>query len=212
MLKNFADNCDSAASELKAAAIPGQQYHVIVPINSLKDNEAYCSNFEDGTKLALVRYPHGGIFEIPIVTVNNKNKIGKELLGTDSIDGIGINHNVAEQLSGADYDGDTVMVLPITGNIKISSSNPLPELKGFDPKVEYSVNYDKSTGKGYDDNGNEIKLMSEKEKQKEMGIISNLINDMTLKGANPHETAKAVKHSMVVIDAEKHKLDYVNTI
>ena len=115
---------------------------------------------------------------------------------------------MAEQLSGADYDGDTVMVLPITGNIKISSSNPLPELKGFDPKVEYSVNYDKSTGKGYDDNGNEIKLMSEKEKQKEMGIISNLINDMTLKGANPHETAKAVKHSMVVIDACKHHLDY----
>lgn len=208
LLKNFADNCDSAASELKAAAIPGQQYYVMVNINSLKDNEAYCPNFEDGTKLALVRYPHGGIFEIPIVTVNNKNKIGKELLGTDSIDGIGVNHNVAEQLSGADYDGDTVMALPITGNIKISSSNPLPELKGFDPKVEYSVNYDKSTGKGYDDNGNEIKLMSEKEKQKEMGIISNLINDMTLKGANPHETAKAVKHSMVVIDACKHHLDY----
>jgi len=31
---------------------------------------------------------------------------------------------------------------------------------------------------------------------------------MTLKGAKPSELARAVKHSMVVIDAEKHKLDY----
>ena len=44
--------------------------------------------------------------------------------------------------------------------------------------------------------------------QNEMGRISNLITDMTLKGANDDELARAVKHSMVVIDAEKHKLDY----
>ena len=42
----------------------------------------------------------------------------------------------------------------------------------------------------------------------EMGRISNLITDMTLLGADDHEIARAVKHSMVVIDAEKHKLDY----
>ncbi len=47
-----------------------------------------------------------------------------------------------------------------------------------------------------------------KNTQTEMGIISNLITDMTLKGATEDELARAVKHSMVVIDAEKHKLDY----
>lgn len=42
----------------------------------------------------------------------------------------------------------------------------------------------------------------------EMGKISNLITDMTLAGAPPEKMARAVRHSMVVIDAEKHKLDY----
>lgn len=41
-----------------------------------------------------------------------------------------------------------------------------------------------------------------------MGKISNLITDMTLAGADEKELARAVRHSMVVIDAEKHKLDY----
>jgi hypothetical protein len=41
-----------------------------------------------------------------------------------------------------------------------------------------------------------------------MGKISNLITDMTIKAANTTEIARAVKHSMVVIDAEKHSLDY----
>ena len=44
--------------------------------------------------------------------------------------------------------------------------------------------------------------------QRQMGEISNLITDMTLKGATEPEIARAVKHSMVVIDAAKHKLDY----
>ena len=43
---------------------------------------------------------------------------------------------------------------------------------------------------------------------REMGVISNLITDMTLKGASNEELTRAVKHSMVVIDAYKHKLDY----
>ena len=46
------------------------------------------------------------------------------------------------------------------------------------------------------------------EKQRKMGEVSNLITDMTLKGASQSEIARAVKHSMVVIDAEKHNLDY----
>ena len=41
-----------------------------------------------------------------------------------------------------------------------------------------------------------------------MGMISNLITDMTLRGATEDELASAVRHSMVVIDAAKHKLDY----
>ena len=42
----------------------------------------------------------------------------------------------------------------------------------------------------------------------QMGMISNLVNDMTLGGASEREIARAVKQSMVVIDAVKHKLDY----
>ena len=41
-----------------------------------------------------------------------------------------------------------------------------------------------------------------------MGDISNLITDMTIKGAPTDKIARAVKHSMVVIDAEKHNLDW----
>ena len=45
--------------------------------------------------------------------------------------------------------------------------------------------------------------------QRQMGEISNLITDMTLANANNDEDLiKAVKYSMVVIDAGKHKLDY----
>ena len=41
-----------------------------------------------------------------------------------------------------------------------------------------------------------------------MGKISNLITDMTLLGASEDKLARAVRHSMVVIDDEKHHLDY----
>lgn len=55
-------------------------------------------------------------------------------------------------------------------------------------------------------NGSEYKLM--KKTDTEMGKISNLITDMTLLGASEDKLARAVRHSMVVIDAEKHHLDY----
>ena len=55
-------------------------------------------------------------------------------------------------------------------------------------------------------NGVEYPIM--KNTGTEMGKISNLITDMTLAGAPNDKIARAVKHSMVVIDAEKHKLDY----
>lgn len=196
LLSKFADECDSAAVHLQAAALPGQKYHVIIPITSMKDTEIYAPNYENGTKVALIRYPHGGTFEIPILTVNNKHALARKLLGTDTVDAVGINSNVAERLSGADFDGDTVMVIPThdsSGKVKIASTPPLKGLEGFDPKAEYperpGMKPMKNTGT-------------------QMGIISNLITDMTLKGAPPEELARAVRHSMVVIDAEKHHLDY----
>lgn len=213
-LEKFADGCDSAAVHLKAAALPGQRYHVIIPINSLKDNEVYAPGYEPGTKLALVRYPHGGTFEIPILTVTDKNPTAKKIIGTQSIDAIGINKKVADRLSGADFDGDTVMCIPThdkSGKVKITSTPPLKGLEGFDPKEKYGsddVRTDSSGNKHYYQNGREYRLMTKRGTQTQMGIISNLITDMTLAGANDDELAAAVRHSMVVIDAEKHKLNY----
>lgn len=200
LLKSFADDCDSAAEHLQAAALPRQKYQVILPITSLKDHEVYAPNFKDGETVALIRYPHGGTFEIPILTVNNKQKDARKVLGTNPKDAIGINSNVAERLSGADFDGDTVMVIPCnstSSRVKITSTPRLKELEGFDPKLEYG-----GKPKGT------YKVMTKENTQKEMGVISNLITDMTLKGATPDELARAVKHSMVVIDAAKHELDY----
>lgn len=212
LLRSFAEDCDSAAVHLQAAALPGQKYHVIIPVNSLKDNEIYAPNYENGTKLALIRYPHGGTFEIPICTVNNKHAAAKKLLGTDVIDAVGINSNVAARLSGADFDGDTVMCIPThdkAGKVKITSTKELDGLKGFEPKIQYGpdkVVTDSNGKEHYYRNGKEYRQM--RNTQTEMGKISNLITDMTLKGADTKELASAVRHSMVVIDAEKHKLDY----
>lgn len=198
LLNDFADTCEGTSMTLKASAFPGQSTKVILPINQIKETEAYCPTYENGTKLALIRFPHAGTFEIPIVTVNNKNVHGKRNLGAIQ-DAIGINAKVAERLSGADFDGDTVMAIPITDKVSIKSTPALKELKDFDPKTEYAV----PPG-----NPNHVRLMKKEEKQREMGVISNLITDMTLRGADEKELARAVKHSMVIIDAEKHGLDY----
>lgn len=193
LLKSFSDDCDAAAVHLQAASLPGQKYQVILPVTSMKDTEVYAPNYNNGDKLALVRFPHGGTFEIPILTVNNKHAEAKRMIGTNALDAVGINSKVAERLSGADFDGDTVMVIPIKGSTKITSTPPLKGLEGFDPKMSYperpGMKYMKNT-------------------QTEMGKISNLITDMTILGANQDELARAVRHSMVVIDAAKHKLDY----
>lgn len=203
LLNKFADECDAAAVDLKAAALPGQKYHVMIPINTLKENEVYAPQYENGTKLALIRYPHAGTFEIPILTVNNKHESAKKLIGTDTFDAIGLNKKNAERLSGADFDGDTVMCIPThdpKGKVKIKSTEPLKGLEGFDPQLEYAyrpgMKLMKDEARGTDNT------------QVEMGKISNLITDMTLFGAPSSEMAKAVRHSMVVIDAGKHKLDY----
>lgn len=210
-LEKFASSCDSAAVDLKAAALPGQKYHVIIPINAVGDTKIYAPNYKDGTKVALIRYPHAGPFEIPILTVDNKNATARKILGTDVRDVVGITKKVADRLSGADFDGDTVMVIPTHGasrKVMISSRDELPGLKDFDPK-SYQYTEKKTDSKGvthYYRNGKEFKTM--KNTNNEMGKISNLISDMYLFGANDDEISRAVRHSMVVIDAEKHKLDY----
>lgn len=212
-LEKFASECDSAAVNLKAAALPGQKYHVIIPINTLKDTEVYAPQYKDGTKLALIRYPHGGIFEIPILTVNNKNGDAKNIIGPSSTDAVGINKKIADMLSGADFDGDTVMCIPThdkQGKVKITNKKDgLEGLKGFDNKALYQYTHAVENPDGtmtYYRGTKKFHVM--KATDNEMGKISNLITDMTLAGATEDELARAVRHSMVVIDAEKHKLDY----
>ena len=195
LLVDFASECDSAAVHLKAAALPRQTTQVILPMTCMKENEVYAPNYRNGEQIALVRYPHGGTFEIPVLTVNNKNKTAQGILSTDVKDAIGIHPKVAERLSGADFDGDQVVAIPTNDKVKIKSTPALKELEGFDPKTQYC----ERPG---------MKYMTKSDTQKQMGMVSNLITDMTLKGATTSEIARAVKHSMVVIDAEKHKLDY----
>lgn len=194
LLESFADDCDAATVHLKAAALPRQTTKVLLPVPSLKDNEIYAPTFKSGEHVVLIRYPHGGIFEIPELVVNNNHKKAKSILG-NAIDAVGINFKVAEQLSGADFDGDTAVVIPVNSKTRIIHRKSLEQLKGFDPKAEYPYHEG-------------MKVMSKVNTQREMGKVSNLITDMTLKGAPVEDIAKAVKHSMVVIDAQKHKLDY----
>jgi DNA-binding CsgD family transcriptional regulator len=193
LLEAFADGCDSSAVHLKAAALPRQASHVILPFPNMKENEVYAPNYRDGETVVLIRYPHGGIFEIPELKVNNKNQEAKSKL-PQAKDAIGIHPKVAERLSGADFDGDSVLVIPNNqGDIKTSSR--LKALIDFDPKLAYPA---------YEG----MPKIKPRTKQMKMGDVSNLITDMTIKGATTDEIARAVRHSMVVIDSEKHNLNY----
>lgn len=209
-LKDFAETCDTASVTLKAAAMPKQRSRVILPIESLKDNEVYARDYKNGTKVMMIRYPHGGTFELVTATVNNRNKEAQRVLG-DAFDAVGINSNVAGRLSGADFDGDSITIFPITPSIKFEVRDPLPGLIGFEPKALYAADRIETDSKGkehYFRNGKEYKVMPKTSTNKEMGIASNLITDMTLGGADDKELERAVRHSMVVIDAAKHHLDY----
>lgn len=198
LLQSFADDCDSAAVDLKAAPLPGQKTHVILPLTKIKDNEIYAPQYRTGEEVVLIRHPHGGTFEIPRLIVNNHNAQGRDIIGNQAQNAVGISAKVAEQLSGADFDGDTVLVIP-TKNQSIKTSKPLKDLEGFDPK-EYYKAYPGMKEVGPKSDGFH--------KQQQMGKVSNLITDMTIKGATEAEIARAVKHSMTVIDAEKHNLDW----
>ena len=243
LLLSFADDCDASSVDLKAASLPRQKYQVILPLTSIGDNEVYAPNYNNGEKVALIRYPHGGLFEIPILTVNNNNKEGQRVIGKNAADGardaIGITKKVADRLSGADFDGDTVTVIPISDKVNIKNQPPFRNLINFDNKLEYSYTKEQVANgefllrvKKYKKDKMSDEAMAKAENlsvpefkdkvksakknaaqlmrntQTEMGIISNLITDMTLEGATPKELERAVRHSMVVIDAEKHNLNY----
>ena len=218
MLETFANDCDSAAVHLKAASLPRQKYQVILPLTDIKDNEVFAPQFHDGETVALVRFPHEGIYQIPILKVNNKNKEGRRVITSSAADAVGISKRTAEKLSGADFDGDTALVIPCNSehsNVRINSKPIDRELEEFDNKM---YRFDKivtdSSGKEhYYRGGREFKPMKNPNTgadstQMEMGKISNLITDMTLRGAPDSELIRATKHSMVVIDAAKHGLDY----
>jgi hypothetical protein len=199
LLDSFAESADAAAVHLKAAALPRQRSHVILPIPGLRENEIYAPYYKNGETVALVRHPHGGIFEIPELKVNNRNPEGKKALGPTpnrppAIDAVGIHPSVAKKLSGADFDGDTVLVIPNTRRT-LKTAPALEALKNFDHINMYPL-------------AEGMKVMTNEMKQQHMGDVSNLITDMTIKGASFDEIARAVKHSMVVIDAENHKLNY----
>lgn len=207
MLETFAQDCDSSAVNLKAAPLPRQATHVLLPMDSIKPNEIYAPNYENGEQVALVRYPHQGTFEIPVLTVNNKNAEARNIIG-NAEKAVGIHHTAAEQLSGADFDGDTAIVIPLRStSIKLRTSEDLKGktgfealegLKTFDPKEVYKA-YEGMPRVGEGDGFH---------KGTEMGKISNLITDMTIKGATPEEIARATRHSLCVIDAEKHNLNW----
>ena len=204
MLEEFADKCDSAAVHLKAAALPRQGVFAILPVTSLKDNEIYAPMYEPGEEVVLIRHPHQGTFEIPRLIVNNNNKEGKTVVGETAPHAVGIPFNVAKQLSGADYDGDTVIVIPTKGQ-KITTDKYLEGLKNFDAFTLYERSPDDPRCTGKDRDG---KIGDRFNKGLQMGKVSNLITDMTLQGAPLEDVEKAVKHAMVVIDAEKHNLDW----
>lgn len=193
MLEDFASSCDSDAVHLKAYGFPGQAGKVILPVTTLPENQIYAPSYANGTQVVLIRYPHASITEIPSLTVNNNHKDAKKILG-QAIDAVGISPKTAQQLSGADFDGDTVYVIP-NNNGDIKFAKQYKDLQDFDTKEAYP---------GYSG----MKVISHQYQQKQMGVVTNLITDMTVAGAKPEELIKAIKHSMVIIDAEKHQLDW----
>ena len=194
LLEKYSDGLITKAAQLKAQGLPNTKSHVILPFPDMNPDEVYAPKYENGTRLVLIRHPHGGTFELPEVTVNNvSNTTAKKVMG-NAPDAIGMHPSVAKKLSGADFDGDTVLAIPnkATGPQHIVTTKTRKELSDFDP-MDYKVDHATITAR---------------HKQTEMGLASNLITDMHIKGATPAEIVKAVKHSMVVIDSEKHHLDY----
>ena len=197
LLLEFAGSCDTASWKLQGAKMPGQSTQLLMPCLSLKDGECYCPNYPNGTELVLIRYPHAGRFEAARVTVNNNNVEGRRLYGMTTREVIGVKPKTRQQLSGADCDGDTVTAIP-DPNHEIKTEKYPKELAEFDYDLLYPFPKGaKEVGKG-----------DGFRKQMQMGTVSNLITDMTQQKASLDKIIRATKYSMVVIDAEKHKLDW----
>lgn len=195
-LESFAEDCESKACHMKGAALPGQTTKCLIPLPSLRPDECYCPEYPDGTVLACIRFPHANVCEIPVLRVNNKNEEGRRKMG-QSKGGIGIHPDAAKQASGADFDGDNFVCIPDRdGTIKVGK--PIRDLIDFEPK-EVFKKPDSAVPTGHGDGF---------KKGMRMGLASNLITDMTLGGASLPEIIRAIKYSMVVIDAEKHNLDW----
>lgn len=200
MLTSFAEDCDAAAVHLKGASMPRQRSQVILPAPWLKENEIVAYNFNDGEKLAAARFPYAGPFEGMEFTVNNRDAKAKKILtrddGSVAIDAVMIHPSAAKKMSGADFDGDTIILIP-NNDKRITVRPSLEGLRNFDTD-QYQLKEDDPP----------VDIHHGFHKQREMGSVSNLITDMTIKGATPDELERAVKHSMVIIDAEKHHLDW----
>lgn len=194
LLEDYANNCDANAVDLSVKGVKNQAFQVLLPVPSMKDTEIYAPRYNDGDTVALIRYPHAGPFEIAVLKVNNKQADAKKIM-KNAFDAVGVNKAVLDQLSGADCDGDTAVVLPLgSNNLSVKATPYFKELREFDPKM-YAL-------------PDTAPRMNNRTKQIQMGITTNLIADMTAQGAEKGEIIRAVKHSMVVIDAEKHHLDY----
>lgn len=223
LLDSFSKACDKDAVHLQAAALPRQCNSIILPVPSLKPNEIYAPNFNNGETVALIRHPHGGTFEIPVLTVNNKNREARSTMGTAPLDAVGIHPEAAQRLSGADFDGDHVIVIPNPvegGQIRTQPLiGPLADLRTFDHQNTYAPFDGMKTIDGgvwnqakgevvYPRDAQGAPIRKTRNMGTEMGRISNLITDMTIQGATPSELVRAVKHSMVIVDAEKHSLNF----
>ena len=200
LMSSFADDCDAAAVHLKGASLPRQRSRVILPAPWLKENEIVAYDYNDGEHLVGIRHPYGGNFEAGDFVVNNRDKRAKDILtrpdGTLAIDAVMIHPKMAAKMSGADFDGDTILVIP--NNDKRITVRPVLEgLRNFSTDM-YQLK----------DDAPPVDADHGFHKQREMGSVSNLITDMTIKGATDSELERAVRHSMVVIDAEKHHLDW----
>lgn len=206
LLETFGEETDSASVHLKAANMPRQATKVILPSTHVKPTEIFAPTFKDGERVVLLRYPHAGTFEIPELVVNNRSREAKKIVGVGqggtARDAVVIHPKVAERLSGADFDGDSVVVVP-NDRRQITHTPALEKLKGFDPQA-----YQVPLGPKSDKHPEGKPVITAQQKQHEMGNVTNLISDMTIRAASTDELSRAVRHSMVVIDSEKHNLDY----
>lgn len=51
-------------------------------------------------------------------------------------------------------------------------------------------------------------VLDSENREQELANITSLLVEMIMKSAGPFDMARVVRHSMVILDAEKHKLNY----